>query len=438
MEITGVTWGVTIAVIIGLIFFDYFFHVRKAHIPTLKEAALWSAIYVGIALAFGLVFFAFGDTDHAIEYYAGFITEKALSVDNLFVFMIILTSFNVPRQYQQKVLLFGIAFALISRTIFILAGAAILEVWTDAFYIFGIFLLILAGQQLKSEFSSADEAGSEADNFMVRLARKILPVSEQYDGDKLITKVDGKRLVTPMLLVMVAIGATDIIFAIDSIPAIYGLTQEPYIVFTANAFALLGLRQLYFLIDGLLDRLVYLGYGLAAILGFIGVKLMLHALSQNNLPFIYDGQDVPVAEPSTGMSLLVIVGILILTIVWSLASPRGKALRALQNAEKFAHRYSQLAENSSVEERKEAAEKMDYWTQQAAATEHRYIEELIKHKVQWSAIIRIEHETRLEDANHRGIPAVTSQKIVTTDGPVLAPDTNGKSSEESKGSSLND
>ncbi|MDN6151617.1 MAG: TerC/Alx family metal homeostasis membrane protein, partial [Yaniella sp.] len=316
MEITGVTWGITIAVIIGLILFDYFFHVRKAHIPTLKEAALWSAIYVGIALAFGLVFFAFGDTDHAIEYYAGFITEKALSVDNLFVFMIILTSFNVPRQYQQKVLLFGIAFALISRTIFILAGAAILEVWTDAFYIFGIFLLILAGQQLKSEFSSADEAGSEADNFMVRFARKILPVSEQYDGDKLITKVDGKRLVTPMLLVMVAIGATDIIFAIDSIPAIYGLTQEPYIVFTANAFALLGLRQLYFLIDGLLDRLVYLGYGLAAILGFIGIKLMLHALSQNNLPFIYEGQDVPVAEPSTGMSLLVIVGILILTIVW--------------------------------------------------------------------------------------------------------------------------
>lgn len=438
MEITGVTWGVTIAVIIGLIFFDYFFHVRKAHIPTLKEAALWSAIYVGIALAFGLVFFVFGDTDHAIEYYAGFITEKALSVDNLFVFMIILTSFNVPRQYQQKVLLFGIAFALISRTIFILAGAAILEVWTDAFYIFGIFLLILAGQQLKSEFSSADEAGSEADNFMVRFARKILPVSEQYDGDKLITKVDGKRLVTPMLLVMVAIGATDIIFAIDSIPAIYGLTQEPYIVFTANAFALLGLRQLYFLIDGLLDRLVYLGYGLAAILGFIGIKLMLHALSQNNLPFIYDGQDVPVAEPSTGMSLLVIVGILILTIVWSLASPRGKALRALQNAEKFAHRYSQLAEDTSVEERKEAAEKMDYWTQQAEATEHRYLEELIKHKDQWSAIIRIAHETRLEDANHRGMPAVTSQKIVTTDGPVLAPDTNGKSSEESKGSNLND
>lgn len=432
MEITGFTWAVTIAVIIGLVLFDYFFHVRKSHTPTLKEAAIWSAIYVGLALAFGLVFFAFGDTDSAVEYYAGFITEKALSVDNLFVFMIIMSSFSVPRQYQQKVLLFGITFALISRTIFILAGAAILEWWSDAFYLFGIFLLLLAGQQLKSEFSSADEAESEADNFLVRFARKVLPVAEHYDGDKIVTKIDGKRLLTPMLLVMIAIGATDIIFALDSIPAIFGLTQEPYIVFTANAFALLGLRQLYFLIDGLLDRLVYLGYGLAAILGFIGIKLMLHALSQNNLPFIYDGQDVPVHEPSTGTSLLVIIGILIVTIVWSLLSPRGKALRALQNAEKFAHRYTQLPEDAPAEERKAAAEKMDYWTQQAEQVEHRYLDELIEHKDQWSAIIRIGHETRLEDANRRGIPALTSQKIVSTSGPVLAPDTNGKSSNSSK------
>src|SRR5699024_3406510 len=170
MEITGVTWGITIAVIIGLILFDYFFHVRKAHIPTLKEAALWSAIYVGIALAFGLVFFAFGDTDHAIEYYAGFITENTLSIDNLFVFIIIATSFNVRRQYRQEVLLLGSALALSRRTIFILAGAAILEVWSGAFYIFGIFLLILAGQQLKSEYSSPDEAGSEADSCIVRHA----------------------------------------------------------------------------------------------------------------------------------------------------------------------------------------------------------------------------------------------------------------------------
>lgn len=432
MEITGLTWAVTIAVIVGLVLFDYFFHVRKAHTPTLKEAAIWSSIYVGLALAFGLVFFAFGDTDHAIEYYAGFITEKALSVDNLFVFMIIMTSFAVPRLFQQKVLLFGITFALISRTIFILLGAAILEWWSDAFYIFGIFLLLLAGQQLKSEFSSAEEAGSEADNALVRFARKVLPVAEHYDGDKIVTRVDGKRLFTPMLLVMVAIGVTDLIFALDSIPAIFGLTQEPYIVFTANAFALLGLRQLYFLIDGLLDRLVYLGYGLAAILGFIGVKLMLHALHQNNLPFINDGEDVPVIEISTGFSLLVIIGILVITIAFSLLSPKGKALRALQNAEKFAHRYTLLPEDATTEQRQEAAEKMDFWTHRAQETEHRYLEELIEHKDQWSAIIRVAHETRLEDANRQGIPALMSQRIVTTDGPVLAPDTNGKDNEDSE------
>lgn len=432
MEITGLTWAVTIAVIVGLVLFDYFFHVRKAHTPTLKEAAIWSSIYVGLALAFGLVFFALGDTDHAIEYYAGFITEKALSVDNLFVFMIIMTSFAVPRLFQQKVLLFGITFALISRTIFILLGAAILEWWSDAFYIFGIFLLLLAGQQLKSEFSSAEEAGSEADNALVRFARKVLPVAEHYDGDKIVTRVDGKRLFTPMLLVMVAIGVTDLIFALDSIPAIFGLTQEPYIVFTANAFALLGLRQLYFLIDGLLDRLVYLGYGLAAILGFIGVKLMLHALHQNNLPFINDGEDVPVIEISTGFSLLVIIGILVITIAFSLLSPKGKALRALQNAEKFAHRYTLLPEDATTEQRQEAAEKMDFWTHRAQETEHRYLEELIEHKDQWSAIIRVAHETRLEDANRQGIPALMSQRIVTTDGPVLAPDTNGKDNEDSE------
>src|SRR5699024_7147064 len=171
------------------------------------------------------------------------------------------------------------------------------------------------------------------------------------------------------------------------IPAIFGLTQEPYIVFTANAFALLGLRQLYFLIDGLLDRLVYLGYGLAAILGFIGVKLMLHALSQNNLPFINDGEDVPVLEISTGLSLLVIVGILIVTIAWSLLSSRGEALRALQNAEKFSHRYTQLPADATTEQRQIAAEKMDYWTQAAEQVEHRYLDELIEHKDQWSAII---------------------------------------------------
>ncbi|MGO1884683.1 MAG: TerC/Alx family metal homeostasis membrane protein, partial [Citricoccus sp.] len=275
MEINALTWIITIAVIIGLLAFDYFFHVRKAHIPTIREAAIWSAIYVGIALVFGLVFFLFGDTQHAVEYYAGYVTEKALSVDNLFVFLIIMASFKVPREYQQKVLLFGITFALISRTLFILLGAVVISAWSDVFYLFGLFLLLLAGQQLKGEITGSDDNKDESDNVMVRLAKRVLPASEKYDGDRLFTWQNGKRMMTPMLLVMVAIGATDILFAFDSIPAIYGLTQEPYIVFTATAFSLMGLRQLYFLIDGLLDRLVYLTYGLSAILGLIGVKLIL-------------------------------------------------------------------------------------------------------------------------------------------------------------------
>src|SRR5699024_10957712 len=293
---------------------DYFFHVRKAHLPTIREAAVWSAVYVGIALLFGLMFFAVGDTGHAVEYYAGYITEKALSVDNLFVFLVIMASFKVPREYQQKVLLFGITFALISRTVFILAGAAVIEAWSDVFYLFGLVLLLVAGQQLRGELTGDKEGKDEADNIMVRLAKRVLPASDEYDGDKLFTRCGGTRVLTPMLLVMVAIGATDILFAFDSIPAIFGLTQEPYIVFTATAFSLMGLRQLYFLIDGLLDRLVYLSYGLSAVLGFIGVKLVLHALHENNLPFINDGENVPVAEIPTTVSLGVIVVILAITV----------------------------------------------------------------------------------------------------------------------------
>ena len=367
MEITPLLWGITIAVIVGLLAFDYLFHVRKAHLPTIREAAIWSAIYVGIALLFGLMFFAVGDTAHAVEYYAGYITEKALSVDNLFVFLVIMASFKVPREYQQKVLLFGITFALISRTIFILLGAAIIEAWSDVFYIFGIALLLIAGQQLKGEMTGDKDGKDEADNIMVRGAKKFLPASEHYDSDRLFTRIDGKRLLTPMLLVMVAIGATDLLFAFDSIPAIFGLTQEPYIVFTATAFSLMGLRQLYFLIDGLLDRLVYLSYGLAAILGFIGVKLILHALHENNLPFINDGENVPVVEIPTTLSLLVIVVILAITVVVSLVSPKGKALRALQNAERYAFRYSRAVENPALTDldREQAAYLMDMWTRKA-------------------------------------------------------------------------
>lgn len=398
MEINALTWAITIVVILGLLAFDYIFHVRKAHIPTLREAAVWSTIYVGVALVFGLVFFMLGDTRHAVEYYAGYLTEKALSVDNLFVFLVIMASFKVPREYQQKVLLFGITFALISRTAFILLGAAIIELWSDVFYIFGLFLILLAGQQLQGEMTGSEDNRDEADNVMVRMAKKILPASDHYDGDHLFTKEGGKWMMTPMLLVMIAIGATDVLFAFDSIPAIFGLTKEPYIVFTATAFSLMGLRQLYFLIDGLLDRLVYLAYGLATILGFIGVKLILHALHDNNLPFINDGEDVPVSEISTEASLLVIVIILAVTVIASLTSRKGRALRALQNAEKYAFRYTKLDETATPEERRKAEGLMDRWISEAEQVSQHYYDELIDHKDRYSGIIRIAHETRVASA----------------------------------------
>ena len=414
MEINGLTWTITIAVIVGLLAFDYFAHVRKAHTPTIKEAAIWSTVYVGLALAFGLVFFAFGDTQHAVEYYTGYILEKALSVDNLFVFLIIMASFRVPREYQQKVLLFGITFALISRTAFILLGSAIIEMWSDVFYLFGIFLLLVAGNQLKGELAG-DDAEDEADNVMVRLAKKLLPASDQYHGDKLFSIENGKKVMTPMLLVMVAIGATDILFAFDSIPAIFGVTQEAYIVFTATAFSLMGLRQLYFLIDGLLDRLVYLSYGLSAILGFIGVKLILHALHENNLPFVNGGENVPVQEIPTLVSLMVVVGILIITVVVSLKSSKGQALIALQNDAKFAYRYQQLPEDCPADERAAAARRMDEWTEKADGLSQKWRDQLLDHKDRYSSIIRTAHETRLSDSDVDD--SETSRRIVEQAGP---------------------
>lgn len=416
MEINALTWTITIAAIVGLLLFDYFAHVRKAHAPQIKEAAIWSAIYVGLALLFGLVFFAFGDATHAVEYYAGYITEKALSVDNLFVFLVIMSSFQVPREYQQKVLLFGITFALISRTAFILLGAAVIERWSDIFYLFGLVLLLVAGQQLKGELTG-DKPKDDGDNIMVRIVKRVLPASDRFDGDKLFTVENGRRLITPMLLVMVAIGATDLLFAFDSIPAIFGLTQEPYIVFTATAFSLMGLRQLYFLIDGLLDRLVYLSYGLAAILGFIGVKLVLHALHENNLFFINGGENVPVAEIPTGISLIVIVCVLAVTVVASLVSPKGRALRALQNAERYAYRYTVLDETAPRETRQQAAELMDTWTSRAEGVPQKYRDVLLEHKDRYSRIIRTAHETRLANARKAGLQAPVSEGIVERDGP---------------------
>jgi len=335
MDVPAVVWWLTVVGIVGLLVFDFVFHVRTAHVPTLREAAIWSSAYVGIALAFGIGVWIFGGGEMGGEYFAGYVTEKALSVDNLFVFLIIMSSFKVPRADQQKVLLFGIVFALLARTGFIFLGAALISAFAWVFYVFGLVLLLTAGNLVRPE----GEDARSADNIVVRLARRFLHTSDSYDGDKLFTTVDGRRVMTPMLLVMAAIGGTDILFALDSIPAIFGLTQNVYLVFTATAFSLLGLRQLYFLIDGLLDRLVYLSYGLAVILAFIGIKLILHALHENNVPIINNGQPVEVVEISTGLSLGVIIGVLVVTVVASLLSAKGKAQNAVSAARHHAIEY---------------------------------------------------------------------------------------------------
>jgi tellurite resistance protein TerC len=344
VDVPAVIWWLTIGGIIGLLLFDFFAHVREAHIPTLREAAVWSAVYVGIAVLFGFGVWLFGGATMGSEYFAGYVTEKALSVDNLFVFLVVMASFKVPRADQQKVLLFGIVFSLIARTGFIALGAALISLFAWVFYLFGIILLITAGNLVKPR-GSEDRT---PDNVMVRLARRLFHTSDRYDGDKLFTVENGKRVMTPMLLVMVAIGGTDLLFALDSVPAIFGLTQNVYLVFTATAFSLLGLRQLYFLIDGLLDRLVYLAYGLAAILAFIGVKLILHALHENNVPFINDGQPVNVVEISTGLSLTVIFGVLLVTVIASLTSTWGRAQNVIAQARRHAIQYCEVEDDPAL------------------------------------------------------------------------------------------
>ncbi|TDB97275.1 TerC family protein [Nonomuraea longispora] len=346
VDVPTAVWWLTITVIAGLLLFDFVFHVRKAHIPNLREATFWSALYVGIALLFGVGVWIFGGSDPGAEYFAGYVTEKALSVDNLFVFLVILSGFKVPRASQQKVLLFGIVFSLIARSGFIWLGATLIDRFAWVFYVFGLILLLTAGNLLKPE----GEESHASDNVMVRLARRWLPASDTYEGDRLFTVENGRRVMTPMMLVMAALAGTDILFALDSIPAIFGLTQNVYIVFTATAFSLMGLRQLYFLLDGLLDRLIYLSYGLAVILGFIGVKLILHALHENNVPFVNDGEPVPVVEIGTGVSLLVIIGVLIVTVVASLVSGRGRAQNAVSAARRHAQEYLEVERDPEVRE----------------------------------------------------------------------------------------
>jgi len=316
-------WGITLAAIVGMIVYDFVGHVRTPHAPTIREAAIWSAAYVGIAIVFGLLVLVFAGPTYGGEYFAGYITEKALSVDNLFVFVLILTGFAVPREYQQKVLLIGIAIAIVLRGIFIAVGAAAIQNFSWIFWIFGAILIYTAIAQVKAQ-NDHDEEYKE--NAVLRFTKRILPTTDDYHGDKFTTKIDGKRFVTPMLVVIIAIGTADLIFAVDSIPAIFGLTQEPYLVFAANAFSLLGLRQLYFLIDGLLDRLVYLHYGLAAILAFIGAKLIIHAMHENELSWINGGEHITVIpEIPTPVSLGFIVVALAVTTILSLRKSKKDA-----------------------------------------------------------------------------------------------------------------
>ena len=314
LDVHAYTWLATIGGLLLLLAYDVWIAHRKGpHKITPREATRWVAFYVGLAILFGIGLWVFGGHAAGSEFFAGYITEYSLSVDNLFVFVIIMASFAVPAAYQHKVLLFGIVLALVLRGIFIAIGAAAIERFVFTFFLFGGFLIFTAW---KLATGHDEEAESESNGF-VRLMQRVLPTTDQYDGAKVFTVVGGKRVVTPMLLVMLAIGSTDLLFALDSIPAIFGLTQEAYIVFTANAFALMGLRQLYFLLDGLLDRLVYLSKGLAVILGFIGVKLVLHAAHEYSW-----GHDW---APDIGIvtSLGVIVGVLAITVVASLAKTRG-------------------------------------------------------------------------------------------------------------------
>lgn len=321
MDVHALGWIALAAIVITLITIDIVGHVRTPHAPTLKEASRWTAAYVTLAVGFGFLVWAVWGLRYAGEYWAGWVTEWSLSLDNLFVFVIIIAAFRVPREYQQKVLLSGIIIALVLRLIFILIGAALIAKASWIFYIFGVWLLYTAYGQIREGVGDDDDDEYQETKF-VRIVRKVFPVTDGFLSDKLLHRHGGKTYLTPMLLVILALGSTDLMFAFDSIPAIFGLTKEPFLVFAANAFALLGLRQLYFLIDGLLERLVYLHYGLAAILGFIGVKLVLHAMHENSPSFINGGQGFNVPDIGIPASLGFIVVTLIVTVIASIIKSR--------------------------------------------------------------------------------------------------------------------
>lgn len=320
MQIDAVVWLVTLTALVLIFAFDFAVAARRPHAVSMKEAASWTALYVGLAIAFGLYIAADYGGVFAGQFYAGWLTEYSLSVDNLFVFVIIMSRFRVPKENQQFVLLIGIALALVMRAGFIAIGAAAISRYSWVFYVFGVFLVYTA-YTLATHSDEGEEQFRE--NRVIGWVKRALPTTDEYAGNHFRTKIAGRQLFTPMLIVMVAIGTTDLLFALDSIPAIFGLTQEPYLVFTANAFALMGLRQLFFLLGGLLDRLVFLSIGLSVILGFIGFKLIFEALHTNTLGFINGGEPVSWApEIPVAISLGVIVAVLAVTTVTSLLHTR--------------------------------------------------------------------------------------------------------------------
>ncbi|GAA3004984.1 TerC family protein [Streptomyces drozdowiczii] len=311
MDVSWTLWALTITGLCALIAVDFFIG-RKPHEVSTKEAGIWTIVWIVLAALFGLGLLVAGETQASGEFFAGYITEKSLSVDNLFVFVLIMAKFSVPSHLQQRVLLVGVLIALVLRAIFIAAGAAVIANFSWVFYIFGAFLIYTAWKLIQE--ARADEEDEEfEENRLLKNIERRFGVADRYHGTKLFIRNNGKRVMTPLMVVMLAIGTTDVLFALDSIPAIFGLTQDPYIVFTANAFALMGLRQLYFLIGGLLKKLVHLSYGLSVILGFIGVKLVLHALHESG---------VHVPEISIPVSLGVICGVLVITTITSLMATR--------------------------------------------------------------------------------------------------------------------
>ena len=311
MHVSLTVWLLTIVALCVLVGADFFIG-RKPHDVSVKEAGIWTVVWVVLACLFGLGLLVFGGGKPTGEFFAGYITEKSLSVDNLFVFVLIMGKFAVPSQYQQRVLMVGVVMALVLRAGFIAAGAAIISAFSWVFYLFGAFLIWTAWKLVQDARKDGHDEEYE-ENKLLKMVEKRFGVADRYHGTKLWIEENGKRVMTPMLVVMLAIGSTDVLFALDSIPAIYGLTQDPYIVFTANAFALMGLRQLYFLIGGLLKKLVHLSYGLSIILGFIGVKLVLHALHESG---------VHVPEIGIPFSLGFIVLVLTVTTLTSLRAAK--------------------------------------------------------------------------------------------------------------------